>query len=192
MSRSIVLSSIDHDRYRALLDSVSSGRRAETVRLLAMGPRWRSPTAAARLARYVERPVQLPWLVLDLGLAADPPRYAAEAATWLMGMETEDLPSVLHAASATAEPVELPELGLIVELAGDPHVRAAIDSALGGLSPGVRVITPDAVRAAARALASPEVTTARIDPLLRRVASDLAQVFSEATANGWAVYVSAI
>jgi hypothetical protein len=193
MGHGLKLLPFDHERFRAIHDSVSAARREEAIRLLSAGAPWRDPESSRRFVVYTAQPIQLPGLVLRLGLAADPARYADEMTTWLEKAAEEDAQEVLVEASATAPCLELPDVVDLAELVCPRTVRAAVETALAGLRRGARTIEPDSVRAAGRALTSPETMRPRADPLtdplMGRVLEELSPFYENAAGNGWAIWV---
>jgi hypothetical protein len=218
MSRWIRLSPFDWDRHRGLMDALGEGRTADAIAALSAGPAWRSPDAASRLAALEERGIDLPGLRLELGLAADPPRFAADAARWLETMTAEERASVLVQASAVAEPHEIALS--IDEVLGifDPAWRRgwwpnglpprvapeALELALGGLAPGAYLRDLTDVQRAAERLASLDVDALPVeggpwldgvdpngdlDGVIRDALREIITVFEEAAREGWAIAV---
>jgi hypothetical protein len=219
MSQGIRLSFFDWARFQALEQSLRAGTTGETARLLARGAAHRDPSAATRLAALERRGLPLPGLRMRLALAADPARFAQAAAEWLNELDPDDVESVLAGASATAEDAELPLsidvlLGLFsaswrggVWEDGRPAVvaPAPLLTALEGVEPGVRLLSPDAVRDAARGLAEVEIDgeppaelgpwrdgldpDGVLDDLARSVLRTLVQSFARAAREGWAMRI---
>jgi hypothetical protein len=157
---------VEWARRRAIADALAAGSIEKTAALLAAGPRWCDPGAARRLEALTARGIDLPGLRIELALAAEPERFADEAARWLATLEPEHWAGVLDAAAAAAQPVELVcAVDLLLGLFdptwrrgywpdGFPRRTAprSVELALGALEPGSRLRSPDDVREAAALL----------------------------------------
>jgi len=201
--RSLYFTPFDWSRFTALERALQEGHESELATLLAAPPAWRSAHAASKLASYEREGARTPGLRLELGLAAEPARFAKDAAPWLLGLDPSDARTVLVNASASAQPLELivARDTLLAPFAASSKALPTL--AFGGGEPGVHRIAPHLVREAAAQLAGldlegplPADSGRSSDPdlelkrLVHASFRDLAELYTRAAREGWAVQVS--